>query len=107
MDPGAPRSTSGTYDLQGRRPIEDYDYRPVLELGRGGMARVYLAEKNTRGLRRLVVLKVLDPVLAARPEMRQSFRREAEVCARLHHPNIVQVFEVIEETACPMMVMEY
>ncbi len=82
-------------------------YRPLLELGRGGMARVYLAEKTTRGLRRLVVLKVLEPTLATDPEMRSLFRREAEVCARLHHPNVVQVFEVIDEGAAPFMVMEY
>jgi serine/threonine-protein kinase len=82
-------------------------YRPLLELGRGGMARVYLAEKTTRGLRRLVVLKVLEPTLATDPEMRSLFRREAEVCARLNHPNVVQVFEVIDEGAAPFMVMEY
>jgi serine/threonine-protein kinase len=82
-------------------------YRPLLELGRGGMARVYLAERTARGLRKLVVLKVLDPSLATDPEMRAAFRREAELCARLNHPNIVQVFEVLDEIAAPMMVMEY
>ena len=82
-------------------------FRPLLELGRGGMARVYLAEKTHRGLRRLVVLKVLEPALATDVEMRALFRREAEVCARLHHPNVVQVFEVVDEGAAPFMVMEY
>jgi serine/threonine-protein kinase len=82
-------------------------FRPLLELGRGGMARVYLAEKTHRGLRRLVVLKVLEPALATDAEMRALFRREAEVCARLHHPNVVQVFEVVDEGAAPFMVMEY
>jgi eukaryotic-like serine/threonine-protein kinase len=82
-------------------------FRPLLELGRGGMARVYLAEKTHRGLRRLVVLKVLEPSLATDAEMRTLFRREAEVCARLHHPNVVQVFEVVDEGAAPFMVMEY
>ncbi|MES1177060.1 MAG: serine/threonine-protein kinase [Myxococcales bacterium] len=82
-------------------------FRPLIELGRGGMARVYLAEKTTRGLRRLVVLKILEPTFASDPEMRAAFRREAEVCARLNHPNIVQVFEVVEEASSPIMVMEY
>jgi eukaryotic-like serine/threonine-protein kinase len=82
-------------------------FRPLIELGRGGMARVYLAEKTTRGLRRLVVLKILEPTFATDPEMRSAFRREAEVCARLNHPNIVQVFEVVEEASSPIMVMEY
>jgi len=79
-------------------------FRPLIELGRGGMARVYLAEKTTRGLRRLVVLKILEPSLATDPEMRAAFRREAEVCARLNHPNVVQVFEVVDEATSPIMV---
>ncbi|MEO6599109.1 MAG: serine/threonine-protein kinase [Polyangiaceae bacterium] len=82
-------------------------FRPLIELGRGGMARVYLAEKTTRGLRRLVVLKILEPTFASDPDMRAAFRREAEVCARLNHPNIVQVFEVVEEASSPIIVMEY
>ncbi len=40
-------------------------------------------------------------------EMRELFRREAEVCARLNHPNIVQVHEVVEEVTGPIIVMEY
>lgn len=83
------------------------NYRPLIEIGRGGMARVYLAERSARGMRKLVVLKVLDPMLAASQEMRADFRREAILCARLNHPNIVQVFEVCDDTATPMMVMEY
>ena len=82
-------------------------FRPLIELGRGGMARVFLAEKTSRGLRRLVVLKVLEPALSMDAEMRSLFRREAEVCARLNHPNVVQVFEVVDEGAAPFMVMEY
>ena len=88
-------------------PITVEGYRPLFELGRGGMARVYLAENTTRGLRKLVVLKVLEPTLATSPEMRAAFRREAELCARLNHPNIVSVFEVHDDTSSPMMVMEY
>ena len=84
----------------------DSRYRRLLELGRGGTARVYLA-KSRVGLRRLVVLKTLEPGLAADAEMRELFRREAEVCARLNHPNIVQVHEVIEEGSGPVIVMEY
>jgi serine/threonine protein kinase len=88
-------------------PLEVEGYRPLFELGRGGMARVYLAQRTTHGLRRLVVLKVLDPTLATSPDMRSAFRREAVLCARLNHPNIVQVFEVHEDSASPMIVMEY
>jgi len=91
---------SRSVDLGGR-------YRPLVELGRGGMARIFLAESLTSGLGRLVVLKVLDPEYANDPEMLQSFRREAELGARLNHPNIVQVFEVFDRSSGPVMVMEY
>ena len=70
------------------------------------MARVYLAEKTTRGLRRLVVLKILEPNFASDPDMRAAFRREAEVCARLNHPNIVQVFEFVYQDGGYYIVME-
>jgi serine/threonine protein kinase len=99
-------SDSATHDIRDRLSALD-DYRPLLELGRGGMARVYLAEKRTRGLKRLVVLKVLDRELAESTEMRALFRREAEICARLNHPNIVQIFEVFEDVSSPVIVMEY
>jgi serine/threonine-protein kinase len=82
-------------------------YRPLLELGRGGTARVYLSESLTSGLKKLVVLKTLEPSLSQDTEMRDLFRREAEVCARLNHPNIVQVHEIVEQPAGPVIVMEY
>ncbi|MET0792712.1 MAG: serine/threonine-protein kinase, partial [Polyangiaceae bacterium] len=104
MAPSSGQPSSGQF--RSANPDGD-SFRPLIELGRGGMARVYLAEKTTRGLRRLVVLKILEPTFATDPEMRAAFRREAEVCARLNHPNIVQVFEVVEEASSPIMVMEY
>jgi serine/threonine protein kinase len=83
-------------------------YRPLMELGRGGMARVYLAESLASGLlHKLVVLKVLNQELAADPEMRSGFTREAEISARLNHPNIVNVYEVFEQGNTPVMVMQY
>lgn len=82
-------------------------YRPLLELGRGGMAKVYLAESLASGIRKLVVLKVLNRELADDKEMRVAFRREAELSARMNHPNVVQVYEVVEYGGTPVMVMEY
>ena len=85
----------------------DLRYRPILELGRGGTARVFLAKSRLSGLRKLVVLKTLEPELSMNAEMQALFRREAEVCARLNHPNIVQVQEVVEGGTGPVIVMEY
>ncbi|MFL5580282.1 MAG: protein kinase domain-containing protein [Gemmatimonadaceae bacterium] len=60
------------------------------ELGRGGMGVVYLARESV--LERPVAIKVLPPAMAARPELRERFLREARTAANLSHPNIVPVF---------------
>jgi formylglycine-generating enzyme required for sulfatase activity len=74
------------------------DFRIVRPLGRGGMAVVYEAEQLS--LRRRVALKVLPDFYAASEEAVVRFRKEAEAGARLHHPHIVQVYEMgrIEQT---------
>lgn len=82
-------------------------YRKLFELGRGGMAKVYLAESLASGIRKLVVLKVLNPELSANADMRALFRREAELAAQMNHPNVVQVMEVVEYRESPFIVMEY
>jgi len=82
-------------------------YRQLFELGRGGMAKVYLAESLASGIRKLVVLKVLNPELSANAEMRTLFRREAELAAQMNHPNVVQVMEVVEYRESPFIVMEF
>ncbi len=62
------------------------------ELGRGGMGTVYLARDVA--LDRPVALKVLHPALAADPEQRERFLREARTGARLSHPHIVPIYAV-------------
>ena len=70
-------------------------YSVERELGRGGMATVYLA-RDIR-LDRLVAIKVLLPELAVRPELRERFLRETRTAASFSHPNIVPV-HAVEET---------
>ncbi|WP_394846867.1 serine/threonine protein kinase [Pendulispora brunnea] len=83
-------------------------YRLVAELGRGGMAHVYLAMmRGPHGFHKLVVLKVPHPGVADNPEMMEMFREEARLAARLNHPNIVQTYEVIQEGDRDVTVMEY
>ena len=62
------------------------------ELGRGGMAVVYLARDVK--LDRPVAIKVLHPKLAADPAARERFVREAKIAARLAHPHIVAIYSV-------------
>ncbi|WP_052172660.1 serine/threonine-protein kinase [Nocardia sp. BMG111209] len=60
-------------------------------LGRGGMGEVYLA-RHPR-LPRLTAVKVLDRALGANRAIRARFEREADLAARLDHPNIVAVHD--------------
>ena len=78
------------YDVQG-------------ELGRGGMAVVYRA--TDLRLRRSVAVKVLPPEFAFRDEVRRRFLREAEMSARLSHPNIVPIYSVDERLGVVFFVM--
>ena len=68
------------------------DYRIVREIGHGGMGVVYEAEQISLGRR--VALKVLPGHVVGDRKALQRFRREAKAAARLHHTNIVPVFEV-------------
>lgn len=83
-------------------------YRPIAELGRGGMAVVYLAtSQGPRGFMKLVVVKELKEELAGDADFTGMFVDEARIAARLNHPNIVQTYEVVEDGDRFFLVMEY
>lgn len=67
------------------------DYRVTGVLGEGGASTVYEAVYTPNGTR--VALKVLDPVLALRPDFLERFRREAELHITLDHPNVVAGYQ--------------
>ncbi len=83
-------------------------YRPIAELGRGGMAVVYLAaSQGPRGFSKLVVIKELKDEFTSDTEFSSMFVDEARLAARLSHPNIVQTYEVEEDLGHFFIVMEY
>jgi serine/threonine-protein kinase len=83
--------------------IRGYEIQAVL--GRGAMGIVYKARQP--GLKRIVALKmILSGDFAGEGEMRR-FRAEAEVIGRLHHPNIVQIYEIGEDEGRPFFSMEF
>ncbi len=79
-------------------------YRIDTEIGRGGMAIVYAGWHEQ--LERPVALKVLAEHLAGDPEFRARFLREARIASKLHHPNLVQTYDVTEVDGLPSIVME-
>lgn len=83
-------------------------YRPLFELGEGGMARVFLAHAaGPSGFTKLVVLKMMRRQYLNDRSSRQMFLAEARLSARLNHPNLVQVYEVNQAADAPCLVMEY
>ncbi|MGH7327342.1 MAG: serine/threonine protein kinase, partial [Polyangiaceae bacterium] len=97
-------SQSSKVDL----PLTSTKYRPIAELGRGGMATVYLTvAQGPAGFNKLQVLKRLRPALAADPEFLQMFLEEARLAARVNHPNVVQTNEVGYDGQYYYIAMEY
>ncbi len=81
-------------------------YRLLAELGRGGMADVYLASASgLGGFQKLVVIKVSR--VSDDPAFAQMFLDEARLSARLEHPNVVQTYEVGEHNGRQFIVMEF
>ena len=75
------------------------------ELGRGGMARVYLC--YDLALDRHVAIKVISPSLLLEEGMAERFRREAKISASLSHPNIIPVYAVRQTDELAFFVMKY
>lgn len=80
-------------------------YQIKSELGRGGMGIVHLAEDTN--LQREVALKELPAAFMASDVMAERFRVEARALARLSHPGIVQVYDLIETDQGSFMAMEF
>ena len=85
--------------------IEIPGYKILRQLGRGGMATVYLAMQES--VQREVALKVMSPTLLADPDFGERFLREARIAAKLHHRNVVGVHDVGREGDYHYIAMEY
>ncbi|MFC1849413.1 protein kinase [candidate division CSSED10-310 bacterium] len=74
-------------------------------LGRGGMGDVYRGRDTSSG--DIVAIKVLQKSLSANQDHIERFRREGEALRHLNHPNIVKIFDFIEDQGQSYLVMEY
>ncbi|WP_437756565.1 serine/threonine protein kinase [Sorangium sp. So ce1389] len=89
-------------------PHEWRKYRPIAEIGRGGMADVCLAvAQGPVGFNKLVVLKRVRLELCSDAEILAMFLDEARLAARLNHPNVVQTYEVGDDGTRFFIAMEY
>ncbi len=80
-------------------------YRILGRLGAGGMGEVFLAYDAR--LDRRVAIKRIRPEGGVKLERRERFRREARMAARLSHPAIVQVYDILQENDVDSIVMEH
>ncbi|MEX2287005.1 MAG: serine/threonine-protein kinase [Planctomycetaceae bacterium] len=88
---GSGDKSAGSSDADAKKKITQLgDFKLVKKLGQGGMGTVYLAKQVS--LDRDVALKTLSKEFAKKPDFVQRFIREARSMAKLHHPNIVQVY---------------
>ena len=90
--PLTPGTTLGPYEIQA-------------PLGAGGMGEVYQA-RDTR-LDRTVAIKVLPEHVAADPDLKQRFEREAKTISSLNHPHICTLYDVGQHEGTDFLVMEY
>jgi serine/threonine-protein kinase len=86
-----------------RRALGD-DYELLGQLGSGGFGRVYRV--RDLHLEREVALKVLHPLLTQDPQVVDRFRREAQLAARLSHPNIVNIYDIAGRSGLIWYTME-
>jgi serine/threonine protein kinase len=81
------------------------NYKFLSILGEGGMATVYLAENTMLGS--LVAIKVLKEDFVSNKNVRSRFLDEAKKMVRVKHPNIIQVYDLIDAGDIVAIVMEY
>ena len=81
------------------------DYKIIDLAGSGGMGDVYKIEHVIT--KRVEAMKVLPTGIGSGPEDVQRFEREIEVQARLHHPNIVALYNAVRDDQSIALIMEY
>jgi serine/threonine-protein kinase len=84
-------------------------YQLLVRIGHGGMASVWVARERSRksGRQRLVAVKAMLPQLARQATFRAMFLEEVQLVRSIQHENIVQVYDVSEDSGILYMAMEW
>jgi eukaryotic-like serine/threonine-protein kinase len=90
--------------LDPRTPRDIGPYHIEERLGAGGMGEVYRAYDQRLG--RSVAVKLIRPEISGDERARERLRREARAAAGLSHPQVVQVFDIVEHGETEAIVME-
>jgi len=101
--PSAPQRGDALRDALRQATLGDYEI--MAELGRGGMATVFLAHDIALG--RKVAIKVMSPQLFSGEGMAERFKREARTAAQLSHPHIIPIYSVQESGDLLFFVMKF
>jgi len=89
----------------GNRFVKIANYTIQQELSRGPITTVFLATQTA--LERSVLLKILNVQWKGEKDLVERFRREAKICARLKHPNLVNIFDFGTSENSFYLAMEY
>jgi len=83
-------------------------YSIVSKIGDGGMAEVFKARvERAGGFEKQVALKKILPHVASNEKFRRNFINEATICGKLHHHNIVEVYDFIQQGTDLYLAMEF
>ncbi len=83
-------------------------YRVLRQIGSGGMATVYLAQRQIGKVSQQVALKMIRPSFTTNEQMIRRFEHEREILASLDHPNIARLLDIgSTEDGIPYLVMDF
>ncbi|HTT07908.1 MAG TPA: protein kinase [Gammaproteobacteria bacterium] len=103
------RTTTTTQERKARQPADITimvpGYTVTKKIGEGGMASIYLAERDEDNLK--VVLKILSLKQKEDSVLLRRFMREYKLIAQIEHPNIVQIYERAFASSFAYIAMEY